>query len=85
MTTFYQIASGEHWRRAKEVYVTISANEDSIWYEKVDESNLCGYEKELEQVFTLIKCNSTLTGRFVQIQLRVKTILNLCEVEVWGW
>ena len=76
----------EWWQQTKDVFTAVATDIDDIWYKEEDTSNLCGYhEGSLNQFYTLIKCPSPITGQFVQIQLGVMAVLNLYEVEVWGW
>jgi len=46
---------------------------------------LCYYhDGVLNQYYTLVICKQPIRGRFVQILLNAKTVLNLYEVEVFG-
>ena len=72
-------------KKAKNAYVTVSEDEADIFYTPGNEDNLCGYhDGVLNQYYTLITCNSAITGQFVQIQLNTTDFLNLYEVEVHG-
>ena len=69
----------------KNAYVTVSEDEADIFYASGNEDNLCGYhDGVLNQYYTLITCNSAITGQFVQIQLYTDYFMNLYEVEVHG-
>ena len=72
------------WTRTKNVIVTVSLNEDNIFYNKFA-SNLCGYHDEtLNKFETAIQCTQPTSGQFVQLQLNTSNYLNVYEVEVHG-
>ena len=74
-----------YYRRAKNAYVTVSKDVGDIFYASGNEDNLCGYhDGVLNQYYTLITCNSAITGQFVQIQIYTTEHLNFYEVEVHG-
>ena len=63
----------------------MSEDEAGLFYTPGNEDNLCKYhDGELNQYYTLITCNSAITGQFVQIQLNTTDHLNFYEVEVHG-
>ena len=69
----------------RNAYITVSEDEADIFYTPETEDNLCGYhDGVLNQYYTLITCNSAITGQFVQIQIYTHAYLNLYEVEVHG-
>ena len=79
------VTAGGSWQRAVNGYVTVSADLSDIFYTSGNIDNLCGYhDGVLNQYYTLITCNSAITGRFVQIQFYTTDYLNLYEVEVHG-
>ena len=82
---YTEAAGAQSWMGVKNAYVTVLLEVDNIWYNE-GESSICGYhDGSLNQFYTLIKCNPTMSGQFVQLQLITKVSLNLYEVEVWSW
>ena len=71
--------------KSRNAYITVSEDEADIFYTSGYEDNLCGYhDGVLNQYYTLITCNSAITGQFVQIQLYTTAQLHFYEVEVHG-
>ena len=71
--------------RARNAYITVAMVEADIFYGSGNEDNLCSYyDGVLNQYYTLINCNSAISGQFVQLQFYTLNHLNLYEVEVHG-
>ena len=65
---------------SENIYIIVSEDEADIFYTSGNEDNLCGYhDGVLNQYYTLITCNSAITGQFVQIQLNITKYLNFTK------
>ena len=83
---FYKEDSDVWWERTQNALITVAQEVDNIWYSSATEDNFCGYhDGVLNQFYTLIECKTAIVGQFIQIQLNATVVLNLYEVEVWGW
>ena len=69
---------------AKNAIITVADDEADIFYTD-NEDILCTYYNEiLEEDYTLITCDKSISGQYVQMQFNALTILNIYEFEVFG-
>ena len=52
---------GDYWKRLKRAYVTVSENEDTIFYTP-EQENLCGYYGNNHSTITIIFSETSSTG-----------------------
>ena len=81
------VAPRDHVRkRLQNVFATVAINENDLFNNDVGSKHYCGYvDGVLNQYDTMINCQNSILGRFVQILMKVtKGILNIYEVEVYG-
>ena len=73
-------------KRLQNVVATVAINENDLFDNNVGSKHYCGYvDGVLNRYDTMISCQNSIPGRFVQILMKVtKGILNIYEVEVYG-
>ena len=55
-----------------------------MFYTGNDEILCAYYDGILEEDYTLITCDKSISGQYVQMQFKATTILNIYEFEVFG-
>ena len=70
--------------RAKNAIITVADDETDMLYTGNDETLCAYYDGILEEDYTLITCDKSISGQYVQMQFKATTILNIYEFEVFG-
>ena len=70
--------------RAKNAIITVADDETDMFYTGNDEIHCAYYDGILEEDYTLITCDKSISGQYVQMLFNATTILNIYEFEVFG-
>ena len=69
---------------AKNAIITVADDEADIFYTGNREILCAYYDGILEEDYTLITCDKSISGQYVQMLFNATTILNIYEFEVFG-